>query len=63
MLLDFSQVMFHIIGGVGAAHRGDDLQPAVGQAAQGTGVTLPFVPMGLVVGGGPTAIAAAQIGP
>src|SRR5213078_3737840 len=63
MLLDLSKVMLGIIGRRGATHRANNLQPAMSQATQGTGMALSFVAVGPIEGGRPSAIVAAQVGP
>src|SRR5436190_818103 len=63
MLLDLSKVMLGIIGRMGATHRANNLQPAMSQATQGTGMALSFVAVGPIEGGRPSAIVAAQVGP
>src|SRR5438046_3110826 len=51
MLLDLSKVMLGIIGRMGATHRANNLQPAMSQATQGTGMALSFVAVGPIEGG------------
>src|SRR5436190_20023376 len=50
VLLDFSEVLLGIIGRMGATHRANNLQPAMSQTAQGTGMALSFVAVGPVEG-------------
>ena len=48
---------------MGATHRANNLQPAMSQAAQGTGMALSFVAVGPIKGRRPSAIVPAQVGP
>src|SRR5207244_7181883 len=63
MLLNLSEVVLGIIGCMGATHRANNLQPAMSQATQGTGMALSFLAVGPIEGRCPSAIVAAQIGP
>src|SRR5437879_5823087 len=63
MLLDLSKVLLGIISRMGATHRANNLQPAMSQAAQGTGMALSFVAVGSIEGRRPSAIMPAQVGP
>lgn len=63
MVLDFPQVVLGVVGRVMPVHRTYDFQPAMGQAAQRTRVTLPLRAMGLVIGCSPRTVAATQIRP
>src|SRR5262249_22249963 len=44
-------------------HFPEDLQPSLSQTAQGAGMTLSFVPMGLIVLLSPRHLAPAEVGP
>ena len=63
MLLNFSKVVLCVIGRMSANHPANDLQPAMGQAAQRAGMALSFVAVGSIEGRRPSAIMAAEVGP
>lgn len=52
-----------IVAGMGLPHFPEDLQPTLSEATQRAGVRLAFGPVRPVVGFGPRALFAAQIGP
>ena len=52
-----------IVAGAGLPHLPEDFQPALPETAQGAGVGLALGAMGLVVGFGPRAAFAAEVGP